>query len=87
MRTELSAEGTAVIFIVILVPPLLLCAVLALGRYEEHIFGPRTPEPAHRRAPLPEHLRPVPGTGRRHAPPTLTGPVPAHRRRPGRRAA
>ncbi|MFD3542353.1 hypothetical protein ACFWUQ_23085 [Streptomyces sp. NPDC058662] len=35
------------IFTVLLVPPFLLCAVLALGRYEERIFAdPGEPEPA-----------------------------------------
>ncbi|MGW5848916.1 hypothetical protein ACWFQ8_13360 [Streptomyces sp. NPDC055254] len=45
------------IFTVLLVPPLLLCAVLALGRYEERIFGaPTEPE----EAPVVGHLHALP---------------------------
>ncbi|WP_424216754.1 hypothetical protein ACN20G_32060 (plasmid) [Streptomyces sp. BI20] len=34
------------ILVVLLLPPLLLCALLALGRYEEWIFGAPTPAEA-----------------------------------------
>ncbi|MFD3935276.1 hypothetical protein ACFWSF_11670 [Streptomyces sp. NPDC058611] len=44
------------IFTVLLVPPLLLCVMLALGRYEEHMFDPDRLQPA---PPL-RHLTPVP---------------------------
>lgn len=50
------AEGTVVIFTVLLVPPLLLCVMLALGRYEEHMFDPERMQPATPR----RHLNPVP---------------------------
>ncbi|OKK17487.1 hypothetical protein AMK16_21955 [Streptomyces sp. CB00455] len=43
------------IFTVLLVPPLLLCAMLALGRYEERMLDPREAEPE----PLGRHLRSV----------------------------
>ncbi|MGG8408963.1 hypothetical protein ACM614_21405 [Streptomyces sp. 12297] len=36
------------IFAVLLVPPLLLCAVLALGRYEEYMFTPHEQDAAPR---------------------------------------
>jgi hypothetical protein len=76
-------EGTAVIFTVLLMPPLLLCALLALGRYEEHVFRPEDPKPDPHRA----HLRAVPATKVRPAPTTTPPQDPAHRRRPGGRAA
>ncbi|MFD3722067.1 hypothetical protein [Streptomyces sp. NPDC058674] len=44
------------IFTMLLVPPLLLCLMLALGRYEEHMLDPRRLE---RQAPQ-RHLSPVP---------------------------
>ncbi|MET9604847.1 hypothetical protein ABZZ17_07230 [Streptomyces sp. NPDC006512] len=36
------------IFALLLVPPFLLCAVLALGRYEEYMFTPHEEDPAPR---------------------------------------
>lgn len=44
------------IFTVLLVPPLLLCVMLALGRYEEHMLDPDRLQPA----PPRRHLKPVP---------------------------
>ncbi|MFD3778823.1 hypothetical protein [Streptomyces sp. NPDC058612] len=44
------------IFTVLLVPPLLLCVMLALGRYEEHMFDPDRLRPTTPR----RHLTPVP---------------------------
>ncbi|MBN3932836.1 hypothetical protein IQ279_25030 [Streptomyces verrucosisporus] len=40
------------------IPPLLLCVMLALGRYEERMLGEAGPEPA--KAPRERHLRAVP---------------------------
>ncbi|SFK20722.1 hypothetical protein [Streptomyces pini] len=40
------------------IPPLLLCVMLALGRYEERMLGEAGPEPAE--APSERHLRAVP---------------------------
>ncbi|MFD3546968.1 hypothetical protein ACFWUW_15395 [Streptomyces sp. NPDC058655] len=51
------------IFTVLLVPPFLLCVLLALGSYEEHMLDSRDAdaEPGGR------HLRAVPASGGRHA--------------------
>ncbi|EFL12938.1 predicted protein [Streptomyces sp. C] len=69
------------LFLALLVPPLLMCAVLGLGRYEEHMLGPAGPpggrEPPvvrargrHRRHPrTPGTGRPVRGTRTRPARP------------------
>lgn len=62
-------------FAVLLVPPFLLCALLALDRYEERMLDPRVPAPRRR------HLRALAGTGGRHA------AEPARRTRHGRHAA
>ncbi|MDH2409423.1 hypothetical protein ACG5V6_01785 [Streptomyces chitinivorans] len=40
------------------IPPLLLCVMLALGRYEERMLGEVDPEPAE--TPRERHLRAVP---------------------------
>ncbi|MFD3806886.1 hypothetical protein ACFWSF_34035 [Streptomyces sp. NPDC058611] len=71
----LPAEGPAVMFAVLLVPPFLLCALLALDRYEERMLDARDPAPRRR------HLRALAGSGGRHA----AGP--ARRGRHGRHAA
>ncbi|MFG2710939.1 hypothetical protein ACGFX2_10240 [Streptomyces goshikiensis] len=64
------------LFLALLIPPLLMCAVLGLGRYEERVLGPleSTPDPARQTA---RHLHAVPdptsapgesrGRHRRHA--------------------
>ncbi|MFD4997434.1 hypothetical protein [Streptomyces buecherae] len=67
------------VFVAILLPPGLLCLVLALGRYEEWLLG----APAH----PPRHAR-----GRRHlslVPRARTAPTPTAERatEPARRAA
>ncbi|MCY0944349.1 hypothetical protein [Streptomyces antarcticus] len=65
------------IFAVLLVPPFLLCVLLALDRYEERMFDPRGAGSAPRR----RHLRALPASGGRHA------AEPARRGRHGRHAA
>ncbi|MFJ9339176.1 hypothetical protein ACIRP0_07760 [Streptomyces sp. NPDC101733] len=62
-----------------LLPPLLLCAVLALGRYEEFLLGPRGENGAEPVAG--RHLRAVPDLE------VGSEPVPTHRRTHGRRHA
>ncbi|WP_328923383.1 hypothetical protein OG429_01115 [Streptomyces sp. NBC_00190] len=67
-----------------LIPPLILCAVLALGRYEEALLDPHSePAPGANRPPG-RHLRAVPAPEAHGAP---AGPKHAHHRRPGRRHA
>ncbi|WP_327167440.1 hypothetical protein [Streptomyces subrutilus] len=65
---------------VLLVPPLLLCAVLALGRYEEHMLAPHEERPAQRG----RHLTAVPDAPDRQGPAGREGPE--TRARHGRRA-
>ncbi|GGZ64471.1 hypothetical protein [Streptomyces subrutilus] len=68
------------IFTVLLVPPLLLCVMLALGRYEEHMLDPdRLADSAPQR-----HLNPVPETDPELPPAPAPAPAPA---RPTSRAA
>ncbi|MFE4209320.1 hypothetical protein ACFRSX_35220 [Streptomyces goshikiensis] len=47
------------LFLALLVPPLLMCAALGLGRYEERILGPAesAPDPARQSG---RHLHAVP---------------------------
>ncbi|MFE2925033.1 hypothetical protein [Streptomyces goshikiensis] len=47
------------LFLALLVPPLLMCAALGLGRYEERVLGPveSAPDPARRSG---RHLHAVP---------------------------
>lgn len=58
------------LFLALLVPPLLLCAVLGLARYEEYVLGPSGPGA---QAP-------------RIGPPHAAPPAGAHRRASGRPA-
>ncbi|MFE6267535.1 hypothetical protein ACFVQ9_01975 [Streptomyces goshikiensis] len=50
------------LFLALLVPPLLMCAALGLGRYEERILGPAesAPDPARQSG---RHLHAVPAPG------------------------
>jgi hypothetical protein len=67
-----------VVFAVFLLPPGLLCLVLALGRYEEWLLRqPAPPQPArHARTRIRRHLSLVPRTGSQRA----VGNEPGHRR-------
>ncbi|MFI5638799.1 hypothetical protein ACIA8H_15410 [Streptomyces goshikiensis] len=47
------------LFLALLVPPLLMCAALGLGRYEERVLGPVESAPAPGRQ-AGGHLRAVP---------------------------
>nr|WSX53863.1 hypothetical protein OG409_36050 [Streptomyces sp. NBC_00974] len=81
-----SSERASVILTAFLVPPLILCAVLALGRYEEFLLDPDVePAPAAERASG-RHLRALPDIETPEAGPGRK-PRPGHRKRPGRRHA
>lgn len=70
------------LFLALLVPPLLMCAVLGLGRYEEYLLGPagRSGQ-APASAPAPAPAAPDAGAQRR-APgyPAAARPGGRHRR-------
>ncbi|MFE3995890.1 hypothetical protein ACFXPW_29945 [Streptomyces goshikiensis] len=55
------------LFLALLVPPLLMCAALGLGRYEERMLGPveSAPDPARQSG---RHLHAVPAPARAPAP-------------------
>ncbi|MGC5341608.1 hypothetical protein ACPXCE_01755 [Streptomyces sp. DT24] len=46
------------VLLALLVPPVMMCVLLAMGRYEERVFAEPRHEPAH--AARPRHLRVVP---------------------------
>lgn len=75
--SENSLKEPHMLAVALLLPPLLLCGVLALGRYEERLL--RGPAPAPH-APAGRHLRAVPDLPSPEPPETPAEQTPADRR-------